>query len=372
MPEPGTVAQLDQARCFGGARRIGSDAEPLRGAPQQWNVADRFGCRDQQQLSGLRWQAAPACGGSPVRGGGPEGVAPAALMAPNANSAADRPRGSSRSARGLPWLSVRMRSRTPSSRAPGSDASRSSSASRRLSPRTASSGSPARAGSSSDSRTANTMATRLGPQPAGDELQRLRRGPVQPLRVVDDTDQGQLFGDHAEQREDGQAHQEPVGRRSRPQPERRPERVALRGGQVGPSDPGRGRRAGARRRRRAPSPTRPPRPGRPGSPRRGRGGTPATRSCRSRPRRAAPGSGCGPPSRRPRVRSTPRIPVLVPTSPTRIGLGPLTTTQRSSPPAPATELGLRWPRAAAQRRRADRRGGRHRAGRSVLLPAHGA
>src|SRR4051794_34527328 len=39
----------------------------------------------------------------------------------------------------------------------------------------------------------------FGPKSAGDELERLRRSLVQPLRIVDDTDQGPLFGDRAEQ-----------------------------------------------------------------------------------------------------------------------------------------------------------------------------
>ena len=56
VPEPGMVAQLDQARGFGRARRLGWDAESLHGAPEKWDVADRFRRRDQQQPSGCRRQ----------------------------------------------------------------------------------------------------------------------------------------------------------------------------------------------------------------------------------------------------------------------------------------------------------------------------
>ena len=70
----------------------------------------------------------------------------------------------------------------------------------------------------------------LGEQAAGDEPQDLRRGAVEPLRVIDDTGQRLLLGDLGEQRERGQPHQEPVGRRAGATAEHRRERVALRSG----------------------------------------------------------------------------------------------------------------------------------------------
>ena len=54
---------------------------------------------------------------------------------------------------------------------------------------------------------------------------------VEPLRVVDDTDQRLLLGDLGEQRQRGQPDQEPVGRRAGAAAEYRRERVALRDGQ---------------------------------------------------------------------------------------------------------------------------------------------
>ena len=72
---------------------------------------------------------------------------------------------------------------------------------------------------------------RLGEQAAGNEPQDLRRGVVEPLRVVDDAGQRLLLGDLGEQRERGQPDQEPVGRGAGAAAEHRRERVALRGGQ---------------------------------------------------------------------------------------------------------------------------------------------
>ena len=71
----------------------------------------------------------------------------------------------------------------------------------------------------------------LGEQAAGDEPQDLRRGVVEPLRVVDDTGQRLLLGDLGEQRQRGQPDQEPVGRSVGAAAEHRRERVALRSGQ---------------------------------------------------------------------------------------------------------------------------------------------
>ena len=155
-------------------------------------------------------------------------MAPAALTAPNASSVADSPRGSSRSASGLPWLSARMRSRTPGSSAPGTDVSRSPPASRLLSPCTTKLREPGQDGLLVGLADGEHHGHGFDPQPAGDELQRLHRRPVQPLGVVHDAEQGLFLGDLAEQGQDGQPHQEAVGRGAGPQAEGRPEGVALR------------------------------------------------------------------------------------------------------------------------------------------------
>ena len=69
---------------------------------------------------------------------------------------------------------------------------------------------------------------RLGLQAPRHECEYLCRGPVEPLGIINQAQQG-LFpcgvGEQAEQR---QADQKPVGLRPGAQPERRPERIALR------------------------------------------------------------------------------------------------------------------------------------------------
>lgn len=73
---------------------------------------------------------------------------------------------------------------------------------------------------------------RFRQQPARDELQRLRRHVVQPLRVVDDDHQRLVPAGVREQAQRRQAHEEPVGRGAAAQPERRAQGVALRLGKV--------------------------------------------------------------------------------------------------------------------------------------------
>jgi hypothetical protein len=71
-------------------------------------------------------------------------------------------------------------------------------------------------------------ADRLGPQPARDERQDLRRGAVEPLLVIDDAYQRPFLGHLGQQAQGGQADQEPVRCRARTEAERGPQRVTLR------------------------------------------------------------------------------------------------------------------------------------------------
>jgi hypothetical protein len=71
----------------------------------------------------------------------------------------------------------------------------------------------------------------LGEDAAGNEPQDLRRGVVEPLRVVDDTNQRLPLSDLGEQRQSGQPDQEPVGRSAGAAAEHRRQRVALRDGE---------------------------------------------------------------------------------------------------------------------------------------------
>jgi hypothetical protein len=73
---------------------------------------------------------------------------------------------------------------------------------------------------------------RLGEHPAGDERDDLGRRAVEPLRVVDQTDQRPLLGGIAQQAQHREADREPIRRFPRPHAERRGQRVALRRRQV--------------------------------------------------------------------------------------------------------------------------------------------
>lgn len=72
---------------------------------------------------------------------------------------------------------------------------------------------------------------RFGHQPPGDEGQHLPGPVVEPLGVVDETRQRPLLRGPGQQAQYGQAHQEPVGCGSLPQPERDGQGVPLRSGQ---------------------------------------------------------------------------------------------------------------------------------------------
>ena len=70
---------------------------------------------------------------------------------------------------------------------------------------------------------------RLRQQPPRHEHERLRRGLIKPLRVINHTHKRPLLGHLREQAQHRQPHQKPIRRVPRPQPERYPERVLLRG-----------------------------------------------------------------------------------------------------------------------------------------------
>ena len=76
---------------------------------------------------------------------------------------------------------------------------------------------------------------RLGPEPAGDEGERLRRGAVEPLRVVHHTQQRPVLCRVGEQAQDREADEEPIWSVAAAQAERGAQRVALRAGK--PVDP---------------------------------------------------------------------------------------------------------------------------------------
>ena len=148
------------------------------------------------------------------------------IQNPPASSAAETFRGTSSRASGMPRVSATMRSRTRGSIPPNiTDSSRSrASASDR--PPITSSGSPANA-SAPPSRAAKTMRDRLGQQAPRDEGERLHRHLVEPLRVVDDAEQGLVVGGRGHQAQHRQPDQETVRRRPDAAAERDVQRLAL-------------------------------------------------------------------------------------------------------------------------------------------------
>jgi hypothetical protein len=72
----------------------------------------------------------------------------------------------------------------------------------------------------------------LRQQPARDERERLRRHAIEPLRIVHDAHQRLLLGHVGEQAQHSQTHHEPIRWRPGSQPERRGQRVPLRGWKV--------------------------------------------------------------------------------------------------------------------------------------------
>ena len=147
---------------------------------------------------------------------------------PPASSAALMSRGSSSRTSGLPRLSAMIRSRTCSSSRPGTAVASRALASSWPSPSSRSSGRPATWRSSLGSRTANTIATRSASSRRATNPSTCRRGVVEPLEVVDETQQGLLLGELREQRERRQADEEAVGRIAGREPERHAQRVPLR------------------------------------------------------------------------------------------------------------------------------------------------
>ena len=73
---------------------------------------------------------------------------------------------------------------------------------------------------------------RLRTETARDEGQRLRRGRVEPLRVVHDADERSVFRNVREQTQDRQADEEPIRRVAVAQTERGAKRIALRAGKA--------------------------------------------------------------------------------------------------------------------------------------------
>ena len=228
MPEPDPVAELDQARRLGGGRGVGTDAQSLRGAPQQRNVPDGFRGRDQQELPGRRGQgpqlgdeapleAAGQGRGAARTGSGPEGQLGRCQRSRQLQEGERVALGLGQDAVTDPGIEgaghrrLQQRGRIVDSQ-----------------PAHPELGEPGQLGLLVGLADREDQAHRFGGEPAGHELQRLGRGLVQPLRVVHDADQGLLLGHLGQEGQHRQAQQEAVWHRARLQAEYRAERLALR------------------------------------------------------------------------------------------------------------------------------------------------
>ncbi len=142
---------------------------------------------------------------------------------------------------------------------------------------------------SGNSRAATTNAIFSASRRRADERKGARRGTIEPLRVVDDTEQRPLLGGLGQQAEDRQSDEE--GARGLPggQAEGHRKRLALRIRQTARGAQGSASTAAEEQRTRAPSRLRHRRRGRPKSPAPPRRRTPATPSCRRPGPRTSPG-----------------------------------------------------------------------------------
>ena len=186
------------------------------------------------------------------------------IQKPPASSAAETFRGTSSRASGMPRVSATMRSRTRGSIPPSITDSSSSRASPSDRPSITSSGRPA--STSGAIARPRRPARRARPAGARDEAQGLHRHLVEPLRVVDDAEQGLVVGGGGHQAQhrqarpgNGPASARRRGRTRRPAPRAAVPAARRRG-------PSAARTAAAAPRRRVPCRTARPPPGRSGNP----------------------------------------------------------------------------------------------------------
>ena len=188
MLEAHAEAEVDQPGGLGGPARVAADAEALRGAPQQLDVADR--ARPPPPAAAAACRAASDCArcrnvrsirlASGRASGSPN---------PPASSAGVSPRGSSSSASGLPRVSATIRSRDALVQPPGRRRRQQRAGVRvgePFDPQLRQPGERVAVG-----RLAHGEDDRdpLGQQPPGDEREHQRGGPVEPLGIVDHAQQ---------------------------------------------------------------------------------------------------------------------------------------------------------------------------------------
>ena len=210
-------------------QRIDRNAQPCRRAQKQGGVTDRLGRRDQQQLSGSR-------GSDWMRRTKPSSIAAAderlpEIQKPPASSVAETFRGTSSMASGMPRVSATMRSRTRGSIPPTIDRVQQLA---RVAVGQALDHQLRQAGQTSwrRRRDGEDQGDRLGQQAPRDEAERLHRHLVEPLRVIDDTEQRLVVGGGGHQAQHRQPDQEAVRGRPDSAAESDVQRLALWFGQL--------------------------------------------------------------------------------------------------------------------------------------------
>ena len=193
MTEPHPGAELDQPRRLGRRRRVGADPEPLGRAPQQGRRRRPARPPRRAAVVASRPEATRAAAGSSARSGSPAAARRAARTRPPAPPASTR--AAAPAARAGCRASRRRSGPAPARPAgPGITESSSARASPSLSPPTTSSGSPASSCPRSARAPRTPSATDSASSRRATNASDLRRGPVEPLRVVDHADERLLLG----------------------------------------------------------------------------------------------------------------------------------------------------------------------------------
>jgi hypothetical protein len=216
-------AELDQARLGQGPGRHGTDSEPPGCPPQQHGspVGSAAASSSSRRVS---------AGNASIRRRKLSSIAPAAGPRPGspnppASSAGVHPRGSSNSASGLPRASATIWSRTCTS----SGAASTESSSARIGVPQAPEDQLRQPRQLTFQDTApEHQADRLHPQAARNKREDLRRGAIEPLRVIDQANQRPFLCHLRQQAQNGQTDQEPVRYRPGTDGESGPQGIALR------------------------------------------------------------------------------------------------------------------------------------------------
>ena len=230
MREAHACAELDQPGVLGRPRGVAADPETLGGAPQQAHIAQRLGRRGQEQKLRVARQRLDAL---------EEAVLDAARQ--RARVGEPEPARELRRRQSARQLEQRERVAAGLVEDPSLHSLVERAGDRRVQQDASVVG-----GQSLDHELRQPLEHVLAvgvahrehqpdplrQEPARHERERLRRDPVEPLRVVDDAHERLLLGGVGQQAQDRQPDEEAIRRRSVAQAERRAQRVALRARQM--------------------------------------------------------------------------------------------------------------------------------------------